>query len=399
MRNRICVALAIASVAMAGCGVEERRPVGGEGGAGGEAGQGGTGAAGGGGEAGQGGSGGAAGSGGSDDPSCTPVEFADEFGPVPKRKLDVLWVIGNSKAMAPFVDRLASNLAGALAQLEMARVDYRLAVTTTGLDEGPECDGPVRGGEDGRFVPVDGSRPRILEPTTPDVAASWLQNIMVGACHESSHPLEAAYRALSGPLAEFEKDPRHDTDWKDGNAGFLRPNAPLSIVIVTPKGDVAEPDRFPVEYLDLLREAKQTSMPVALSAVTGPRLQGLPADCLAEGGDTLISLTEDTRGIALDICSLSADGSEWYAFPPRAFERFPPGYFLRRTPTDRNEDGVVDELDLLVTVDGKKVAARTSDGRPVWTFDGRTNAIDFLPLYLPSPESIIRVTYFACPPR
>lgn len=397
MRNRICVALAIASVAMAGCGVEERRPVGAEGGSGGDVGQGGTGAAGGGGEAGQGGSGGASGSGGIEDPGCIPEMRTDEFRTRPRTQVDVLWVIDNSKAMEPFVDRLIGNLEGARVALEERRYDYRLAVTTTGLEESPGCDGPVRGGEDGRFVPVDGSRPRIIDSTTPDGAAVWLENAAVGACHGSSHPLEAAWRALSEPLVDHENDPRHDTGWMDGNAGFLRPNAYLWIVLVTPIAEVAEAGRLPADYLDLFRAIKGPRQLVTLSVITGPKGTALPAGCAAEGGDRLLPLAEETGGLALDICSLSPDGTEWQQWGRRY--TFPLRYYLGSVPSDRNGDVVVDEEDIVLRVNGVEVSAHSASGSRVWTYDPVYNVIDFAPMYLPAPDSVIRATYATCPLR
>ena len=392
MRNRICVALAIASVAMVGCGVEDRRLVGGDGGVGGEAGQAGTG-----GEAGTGGAGGGtAGSGGSEDPGCVLEARTDEFRNPPRPKVDVLWVIDNSKAMAPFVDRIAGNLEGASIALLEQRIDFRLAMTTTGLEESPDCDGPVRGGEDGRFVPVDGSRPRILDPMAPDFATSLRDNLAVGACHGSSHPLEAAWRALSEPLATHEKDPRHDTDWMDGNAGFLRPDASLSIVLVTPIADVAGAERLPADYVDLFRTIKGRHGQVTLSAITGPKGTALPTGCAAEGGDGLIALSEETNGLAVDICSLTSDGKEWWHWGPRV--SLPRGFYLRSLPSDRNGDGVVDEADLVVSVDGVKLAARNDDGHPVWAYDRLVNGIAFAPLYVPPQESVVRVTYLTCPP-
>ena len=401
MRKSICVAFAfIASVAMVGCGAEPRLPIGGTGATGGDAGQGGTGAAGSGGEAGTGGTGGGvAGSGGSDDPGCVPEERTDEFRNPARPKVDVLWVIDNSKAMAPFVDRLAGHLEGARAALDEQAIDYHLALTTTGLDESPDCDGSVRGGEDGRLVPVDGSASRILDRTMPDVAALWREKVAGGACHDSSHPMEAAWRALSAPLADHEKDPRHDTEWMDGNAGFLRENASLSIVVVTPNGNLPGADRSPVEYLDLFQSIKGPRPTLWFSAITGPKGTDRSDECPAEDGDRLLAIAQPTGGLTLDICSLSSDGKEWSQLRLEPFDWFPAGYYLSSSPSDRNGDGIVDEGDLVVTVDGVEIPARTSDGRRVWRYGANSNdGIFFSPLSLPKLESVIRVTYLTCPP-
>ncbi|HEY0839182.1 MAG TPA: hypothetical protein VGD74_03250, partial [Vulgatibacter sp.] len=393
--------LALAGIAAAGCGSEAPEPVGGSGGisGGGDAGQGGVGAAGGhagqggtGGDAGEGGAGGDGGTGGRDDPGCVPMERTDEFRLPPRPKLDVLFVIDNSKLMAPFLDRLSTNLQGAVTALSEARIDFHLAVTTTGIEGSPDCGGPVSGGEDGRFVPVDGSGPRVLDPRMPDLADRWRDNYSVGACHDRARPLEAALRALSAPLIDAEADPRHDTGWMDGNAGFLRPDASLSIVVVTATGDVAAGSEWlPAEFLERLQDIKGRRNPLRFSAVTGPKGAERPGGCAADPGDRLLSLVDDAAGVALDLCALSTDGSEWRHGIPRF--TMPQRYVLSELPIDRNDDGLVNEADIEVRVDGVPRPAFSTLDRRVWSYDPAANAIDFAPLYIPPPDSVIHAIY------
>lgn len=80
-------------------------------------------------------------------------------------KIDVLWVIDNSGSMAPRQENLARNFGSFITEFTRNSIDYRIAVTTTDIFK-----------EAGRFV----GTPKILSPTTPNVAAAFANNVKVG---------------------------------------------------------------------------------------------------------------------------------------------------------------------------------------------------------------------------
>ena len=80
-------------------------------------------------------------------------------------KIDVLWVIDNSGSMAPRQENLARNFQSFITEFTKNSIDYRIAVTTTDIFK-----------EAGRFV----GTPKILSPTTPNVAAVFANNVKVG---------------------------------------------------------------------------------------------------------------------------------------------------------------------------------------------------------------------------
>lgn len=151
----------------------------------------------------------------------------DEFEQGRRPEVDVLVVVDNGATPAeesPLLAEVASLLDLAIA----TELDARFAVTTTGLvaEPGGGCPGGVDGGEDGRFFPVDHSRPRIVDehPGTRETLAA---NLAVGACHTAPpQTLEAMIRALTPPLSTRADDPRHD-EVDCGNLGFLRPEASI----------------------------------------------------------------------------------------------------------------------------------------------------------------------------
>jgi len=80
-------------------------------------------------------------------------------------KIDVLWIIDDSGSMAPRQENLARNFQSFITEFTKNSIDYRIAVTTTDIFK-----------EAGRLV----GTPKIISPTTPNVAAVFANNVKVG---------------------------------------------------------------------------------------------------------------------------------------------------------------------------------------------------------------------------
>ena len=328
-------------------------------------------------------------------------EKTDSFVQKAQRKVDILWVIDNSGSFRPYQERISANLPAFLSAAEEQGIDYQIGVTTTGLEPGSGCPGGAQGGEDGRLFPIDGSHPRILTPRTPNLAAHWSHNILVGTCHGLELAYEAAYRALSSPLINEEKDSRYrfTSPWNDGNAGFLRPDAGLSIIFVTDEVEQSTllMGRTPASYIEFFRRVKglQNTSQFKAHAITGPSEAQRPSDCTAEDGAGLREGVSLTGGQFLSICTPTEDHQAWEAglrqMSGAAFS-FGTRYFLSSEPAPLAGSGRVRERDLRVVVDGMEVGP-VREGAQVWTYDSGLNAIDFSPLFIPMPDSTIEVTY------
>jgi Abnormal spindle-like microcephaly-assoc'd, ASPM-SPD-2-Hydin len=155
-------------------------------------------------------------------------------------KVDLLFVIDNSGSMAEEQAALAKNLDRLWNRIAIAKADFHIAVTTTGMDSYSagyaQCPGGAQGGEAGRFFPVDGSRPRILTPATPDVKNALFANTNVGICHWDERFFDPVVAALTPPLSVATKAPGTPFP-ADGNAGFLRDDARLSLLAVSDADD------------------------------------------------------------------------------------------------------------------------------------------------------------------
>ena len=155
-------------------------------------------------------------------------------------KVDLLIVVDNSGSMASKQQAIQSNLDHLWNRIAAANADYRIAVTSSGMTPytsgWSQCAGGASGGEAGRFFPVDNSHPRVLTPQTPNVRSALISNIEVGICHWDERFFEPAVAALTNPLVSATKAPGTPLP-ADGNAGFLRDDARLAILVVTDTDD------------------------------------------------------------------------------------------------------------------------------------------------------------------
>ena len=326
------------------------------------------------------------------EPACW--EASDAF--VAARKIDVLWVMDNSDAIPQHYlkDLLSSFLSAA------NHVDYQIGVTSTGLyPSGSSCPGGANGGENGRLFPVDGSSPRIITSTMPAAQqdAAWRVNAMVGDCHSDEQPYEAAHRALSPPLVDHADDPRTDTA-NDGNLGFLRSDADLAIVFATDERDHANdiPGNTwtPADYVAFFQSLKPGAQEkVKLHAITGPR-SGSPYTGAAEFGDRLLDGVDATGGSWFELANYTP--AQWATrvdgLSPGVFGHLGLTFRLSAPPEDRNGDGIVDESDIDVQLDGHPEAA-VQGGMRVWSFDDSANAVRFDPAFRPAPGAQVTVEF------
>ncbi|MGQ0505443.1 MAG: choice-of-anchor D domain-containing protein, partial [Myxococcaceae bacterium] len=262
----------------------------------------------------------------------------------------------NTASMVEEQPRLVDAVPTFVQEALARRVDLHLAVTTTGIETASAaCPGGAQGGEAGRFVPVDGSRPRLMTHTTPNLATALQENVKVGQCAFVEKGLEAVRRALSTPLVDSDDDPR-SAQANDGNKGFLRDEAALAVVFIGDEDDHSPDD---VEtYVRFLQSKKGSGQP---GRATVYAIAPTNAICDTAGGTgtRYDQAAARTGGAVLNICDTDyrplMTALAGKAFGPQ--DRFP----LSAQPE-------VATLNVLV------------NGVPVngtWTYDSRTNSIVF----------------------
>ncbi len=153
------------------------------------------------------------------------------------RKMDLIFVVDDSGSMSEEQTNLASNFPMFATLLNSytistgEQLDYRAAVTTTGVTaSGTQVLPPPfstslpfnQTGMDGRFRTVSGMPRTWLERTDPNMATTFAQAASVG----TGGP------GLEMPLRAMELAIQPTT-----NAGFIRPDALLGIIILTDEDD------------------------------------------------------------------------------------------------------------------------------------------------------------------
>ncbi|WP_373048913.1 choice-of-anchor D domain-containing protein [Vulgatibacter sp.] len=319
----------------------------------------------------------------------------DTFSQDDRPKVDLLWVIDNSGSMSPFQTAVAQNLTSFLSFAVAQQIDFQLGVTTTGITTSGGCPGGVNGGENGRLFPVIGTTPRILTPQTQDLEEAWSTNVQVGLCHGSELGLEAAYRALSSPLVDNADDPR-TSEPNDGNLGFLRRDANLSIVFLSDEEDQSpETVSFYYNFFMSIKGFRNSNMFSAHSIAGDPVTGCNGGSGYGQASPRYYGIAEMSNGVFQSICTqdwstaMERIGTNAFGFKTR--------FFLTNQPEDTNADGVVTDRgtnpEIEVRINGVRVPSINSRGTRVWEYVPDVNAIDFYPLSVPEPGSEIEVTY------
>lgn len=234
-------------------------------------------------------------SGGEDDggdvPDAREAPNFDAWTPPPDAsgscsKMDILFVIDDSGSMAQEQANLAQNFPLFIQVLEDRNLDYRVGVTTTGRTYTytdflgfPN----TQEGDDGELLQRCDMTQRWVSPTDPNPAQTFACAAEVG----TNGPIDEMPLAVT--KAAFTEQIANGT-----NAGFLRDDALLALVILTDENDcsyeqsvslglldfLCESDMEPVQtYVDTLDTVKEERGRWATAVIAGP------TNCSSEFGD------------------------------------------------------------------------------------------------------------------
>lgn len=317
-----------------------------------------------------------------------PVEDqTDHFEGIGRSSADILWVIDNSGSMGQEQEGIARN-AGPFIDVALDRkIDFRMGVTSTDMD----------GGLKGRLYPLDQKHPRILtnRGLREDLEKDWEYLIKQGTSGSGNEKgLAAARAALSPPLISSLDLPETPEKY-DGNLGFLRRDANLTIIIVSDERDssyeVAPSSTYWEEYVSFFRNIKgerRSDSMLRVHTITGG-LEGCATAGVATGYN---EVAEATGGIIQSICA--SDWSEALQEIADSALSFESCFTLHGLPGPQPGETSTDPEDWLqVMFDGKPQPRRSPSGNVVWRYDAETNEICFDPYYAPRPSDYVDVTY------
>jgi hypothetical protein len=322
-----------------------------------------------------------------DDISFSYQKTVDEWKQSPTDQVDILWVVDNSNSMQLEQSLLGAGFTSFAQELDDTKTNFHLGVITTDFDyedatrgqllSEPGCPGVID--QDTECANPD-------NPTeTWDYVNVFINRAQVGLNGSGKEKgLEASAYALSPAMTTGP------------NAGFLRDEANLLVVIVSDEEDCSDAGRLaleeptacyektelltpPSEFIDQFRNLKSSRDQVQFSAIVGPEDATSICDDTTLPGRRYLEVTAGTGGVSGSICD--TDWSEiLYQLGLNAT-----GIFT----TFELEHGAVDGS-LEVFVDGEPVPASPTEG---YTYDAENYAITFHGIWIPERGATITAKY------
>jgi hypothetical protein len=290
----------------------------------------------------------------------------DQFQQLGQPEVDILFVVDDSGSMGDEQAALADNFADFIQFAEAQALEYHIAVTNT-----------ERGRNLGYFRPIgQPASNRIVTPQTqPSPEDVFLQNVLLGARGGAERLYESAYLALSPPLVNGH------------NAGFLRPQAVLSIIGVTdePEQSTNRTVDFFLNFFQSIKGFRNTNL-FSFSFINGGEngCSGPGGNAFADTGLRMKTMAERTGGVYASICT--SDWSRTLEDLSRTAFGFNSRFFLTNQPVIQTIEVFVDE---------ERLERVEESGRINWTYDFATNSVNFAPLAVPGAGQFVRVEYTA----
>ncbi|MBE2252586.1 MAG: choice-of-anchor D domain-containing protein [Myxococcus sp.] len=306
-------------------------------------------------------------------------------------KADILLVVDDSGSMGDKQRSLSTNFGSFIQYAASAGVDYQIGVITTTADGNtcppgfPVCPPPpstlgegilrtIRPGQANQIGPI-------LRSNTPNVGQAFQSLVNVGTDGSGTEQaLATAVMALTPPKIVTE------------NAGFLRTDANLAIVIVSDAGDQSnQPLSYYENRLINVKGFNRLSM-FTLSAI-GPFLSSAPTGCTYDGGgdaQRYLTMVTRTGGVREEICTnnwaTALQGLGRTAFGFRTM------FFLATSPD------LTGGRMLTVQINNMPVAGGGAcmNGQPAsgaWCYDAAANAVRFTPMTTPAAGQTLTVQY------
>lgn len=284
-----------------------------------------------------------AGAGGPD--ASWPTDDGDGGTAAGCEKIDILFVVDNSGSMGQEQTNLATNFPSFLSVIEQSGLDYRVAITTTGMDYtylqstipgGPTLPISQDGGDNGAMLQPSGCgmTRRWIEKTDANAATAFACAANVGTSGPSDEmPLAAMRAALEDRVADGT------------NAGFRRPDALLAVVFLTDENDCSYEQQVTLGFAESLCDSQ--TEPAAnyvgfLDSLTGDRGRWAaaaiagpgPGACSSDFGDAdyaerlvqFVNTAGPTTAVMSSICAgdLTIGLDAALALFDTACENFPP---------------------------------------------------------------------------
>lgn len=304
-------------------------------------------------------------------------------------QLDILWVVDNSGSMQPYQDNLTANFNSFISSFVGKGYDFKIAVTGTDAFRGDSTlsgynsnNANLARFRDGYF---SNSGIFVILPTTPNINNVFLTNARLGVNGTGDERAFSSFRtSLNSNL----------------NAGFLRPNSFLAIIILSDEDDFSGNGRcvncgsyqsYTASTLDSVQSYvnfldQKTNSSGATRRYNVSNISVIDNQCLSQNqgsgsimGTRYMQLTQATGGVSGSICSAS------YATTLNQIQNqiseLSTQFFLTQTP-------IVSTI--VVIVNGVRIANDVVNG---WTYDASANSIVFHGTSIPPQGADISIDF------
>jgi hypothetical protein len=279
--------------------------------------------------------------------------------------VDILWVVDDSGSMANERKILVGNFNRFVQELQNLKVDFQMGVTSvSALD----------------FGQLRGMTP-IIKNTTPDLRAVFETNTTFLASRARwEQGLRMAEFALTAPR----------TSPGGTNAGFIRPQAALAVIVVTNEDDSSfgDPDYYARAFRSL--KGKGNENLVTYSVIGGPTPNGCtpPTEAglygsLASPAFRYADVATKTGGVVGSICDLSFE--QTLIKIAQALNTLKRVFPLTIRP-------LISSLRVSV-LEGASVTVIPEDPVRGYQYKSDSNSVVFLGSYVPPPGSTVRLEY------
>lgn len=301
-------------------------------------------------------------------------------------KVDILFMIDNSPSMANNQKKLGESFNNFIAEFSQFGFDYKIAVAGSDAyrayfeGQGDRREEKFAKFKDGHKNKVSGTF--VITPGLPDLATTFLTNVTVGTGGSGDErPFSSMRKALDSPL----------------NAGFLRDDAFLAVIILSDEDDFSSMERRPninnkhdydyefldpvddyVNYLDIVKNTTQARK-FNVSAITKLDLESCKDGFNKLMGARYIELAQKTDGVLGDICE--PDFSSTMESISKRIATLSTIFPLDRVPVLGT---------IIVQINGVDIPEHPTDG---WTYIASKNAIQFNGTAIPESGAFIDVDF------
>jgi len=296
-------------------------------------------------------------------------------------KLDILWVIDNSGSMAPYQANIAANLNAFLGNFVTKGYDFKIAVTTTEAWLAPYGNANIAKFRDGTNA-TSHTGFFVVDPLTANLINVLDVNLTQGTSGSGDERAFSSFKeALNSNL----------------NAGFLRNDSFLAIIIVSDEDDFSHPSQAYighdyneptletvnsyVSYLDTLTNTTGGNRRYSVSAMADidAACQAAKASTGSIIGQRYIDLVDATNGIKGSLCS--TDFSNELNQIQNKIAELSTQFFLTREPIPTS---------IVIHVNGVLIPEDDING---WSYQADINAIRFHGTDIPPQGASISVNF------